>query len=249
MDLGSPPHTLIIPGHLHDTEIEFLYRRTVDIEDMGAKMILEKAKNEKVVLLTIGNPLLATTHAVLVTEAHKLGITVKVIPSVSVIDGIIVSTGLHIYKFGKIVTLVLPEDDELKSYPYTPYQALKDNLFRGLHTIFLLDLRQEEKRYLSASQAALLLLRIEEKFKENILDEDTLAIAVARATAEDEQVCVGKLSEIGKKDLGSPPHTLIIPGHLHDTEIEFLYYRTGTPVEVLKSWNRQLNAKILQKNT
>jgi diphthine synthase len=247
-------YTSIIPSFSLDKLSRLLNRQIIqltrsDIENRGAKIILERARNEKVVLLVVGNPLLATTHASLVIEALKLGIAVKVIPAASVIDGIVVSTGLHVYKFGKIVTLVFPEDEELKSYPYTPYETLKDNLSRGLHTIFLLDIRQEEQRYLTAPQAALLLLRIEEKFKENVLNEDTLAIAVARATAEDEQIFVGKLSDLKNKDLGGPPHSLIIPGHLHYSEIEFLYYRTGTSMEVLKDWNRRLNARKMQRDT
>jgi diphthine synthase len=247
-------YTSVLPGFSVDKLSRLLNRQIIqlvraEIEDKGAKIILEKAKNEKVILLVVGNPLLATTHASIIIDAYRLGITVKVIPAASVIDGLIVSTGLHAYKFGKIVTLVFPEDKELKNYPYTPYQTLSDNLSRGLHTIFLLDIRQEERRYLLAPEAASLLLKIEEKFKENVLDDDTLAIAVARATADNEQVYVGKLSDLAARDLGGPPHTLVIPGLLHDSEIEFLYYKTGTAIGVFKDWNKKLSARIMQRNT
>ncbi|ABL78091.1 diphthine synthase [Thermofilum pendens] len=220
-----------------------------DLEDESARTVLEVAARGKALLLTIGNPLIATTHSSIVVEAAKRGIKVRVLPAPSIIDGIIASTGLHVYKFGRVVSLVFPEDPSLKNYPYTPYSVLKDNVSRGLHTIFLLDIRADEGRYMLFREASELLLRLEERFQENVVDENTLVIGVARATAEDEKVFAGRISEAINADLGNAPHTLIVPGELHDSEIDFLHYKTGRPVEVFKSWNAKVNAKKKQSGT
>lgn len=214
-----------------------------DLENLSGRKLLEKARENTVLLLTFGHPLVATTHASLVTEARKAGIPVKVLPAPSVLDGIICSTGLHIYKFGRTVTLVFP-DRERKTYPYTTYAVLRDNLARGLHTLMLLDIRQEEGVFMDIPTAATLLLELEEVFREHVLSKNTLAIGVARATAPDEIVKIGDLHELTEMNFGAPPHSLIIPGLLHDSEIEFLSSVHGASVEVMVKWNENVKKKF-----
>uniref|UniRef100_A0A7C1PD72 Diphthine synthase n=1 Tax=Thermofilum pendens TaxID=2269 RepID=A0A7C1PD72_THEPE len=210
--------------------------RREDLEERSAREILAQAAEKLVLLLTVGNPLLATTHTAIILEAKKGGVPFLVIPSASVIDGVVCATGLHIYRFGRVTTLAFP-DEEKGFYPFSTYLAIKSNLCRGLHTLVLLDLRAEENRYMDPGYAAQLLLKLESMLSEGVLDEDTLVIVVARATAPDQEVRVCTLSEAARRSFGQPPFSLVVPGLLHATEIEYLHYVHGAPLEVMLKWN------------
>lgn len=208
-----------------------------DLENRSGLKLIEKAREGTVVLLTSGHPLIATTHASLVIEARRAGVPVRILPAPSVLDGIVSTTGLHIYKFGRTVTLVFP-DRERRIYPYTTYAVIRDNLRRGLHTLVLLDIRREEGAFMDIATAAALLLELEEVYREEVLSEDTVAIGIARATSPDEVVRVERLRNLRGIDFGPPPHSIIVPGLLHDSEIEFLSAVHSAPVEVMIEWNR-----------
>lgn len=243
------PYTSVLPGFsLEGFKSRFgktpviLSRK--DLEDENGEKVLAEAARGLAVLVTIGNPLLATTHSALVVEAKRRGIDVILLPAASVIDGIILETGLHIYKIGKTATLVYPQPS-LGFYPYSTYEAVKENLKRGLHTILLLDLKVEENVYMGLGDAAKLLLELEEKVGENVFDNETLLIGVARATAPDSRVYVEPLSRMRNVDAGPPPHTLIVPGLLHDSEAEYLSARWGVVKEVFSSWNSTVKTKYM----
>ncbi|MCC6039715.1 MAG: diphthine synthase [Thermofilum sp.] len=214
-----------------------------DLEERSARELLAEAAEKLVVLLTVGNPLLATTHAAIVLEAKRRGVPFLVLPSASVIDGIICATGLHIYRFGRVTTLVFP-DEEKGFYPLSTYYAIKSNMSRGLHTLVLLDIKAEEGRYMNPGYAAQLLLRLESMLSEGVLDENTLAIVVARATAPDQEVKVCTLGEAAQEDFGQPPFSVIIPGLLHATEIEYLQHVHGAPPEVMVRWNERVRKRF-----
>ncbi|MGB9709743.1 MAG: diphthine synthase [Infirmifilum sp.] len=214
-----------------------------DLENGITEEILEASQKLKVVFLTFGNPLIATTHAYLVAEAYKRGIEVKIIPAPSVIDAILCSTGLHIYKFGRVATLVYPQK-EFNFYPYTSYRVIGDNLDRGLHTLLLLDIKAEENKYMSIPEAAELLMMLEEKFREGVISPDTIIIAVSRALTPTEEVFVGKISEAISLKKTAPPHSIVIPGILHDTEIDFLQYKLRMSREVFIEWNKSVGKRL-----
>lgn len=241
-------YTSLAPGFSVEALEKLLGKRVEevsrqDLEEQSGKKLLEQAREGIVLLLTFGNPLLATTHTSLVVEARRAGVPVKVLPAPSVLDGVVCSTGLHVYKFGRTVTLVFPEK-ERRVYPYTTYAVIRDNLKRGLHTLLLLDIRRQESLYMDIATAAALLLELEEVFRENVLSEDTLAVGVARATAPDEVVRVGVLRELAGSDFGPPPHSVVIPGILHDSEIEFLSCVHGASVEVMTTWNELVKRRF-----
>jgi len=214
-----------------------------DLEDRSAQELLAEAHEKLVVLLTVGNPLIATTHSAIVLEARKRGVPFLILPSASVIDGIICATGLHIYRFGRVVTLVFP-DEERGFFPFSTYFAIRSNLSRGLHTLVLLDIRAEEKRYMDPGYAAQLLLRLENMTSGGSLSENSLVIVVARATAPDQEVAVCTLGEAARRSFGQPPFSLVIPGLLHATEIEYLHHVHGAPLEVMLKWNEHVRRKF-----
>jgi diphthine synthase len=126
---------------------------------------------------------------------------------------------LHNYKFGRSATVAKPEAG---FFPETPYDVIKENLSRGLHTLLFLDIKAEEGYMMSAKEALEILLTIEKKRGEGVIGRDTLAIVVSAAGAPDAKVTAGKIKELLKAELGALPHTLIIPGELHFLEEEYL---------------------------
>lgn len=223
-------YTSLLPGFSveHFTELtgkkpQNLMRK--DLEEKNGIVILTAAQTGKTVLLVPGDPLIATTHVALRIAAEKRGIRTRVIHGASILSAAIGLTGLHSYKFGKSVTVPFP--DETSST--TPYQVIAQNKKSGLHTLCLLDIKAEEKRYLTINNALRELLRIEGQKKGKAVDNHAVAVGVARAGSNRPEVKAGFVKEILEHDFGEPPHTLIFPGKLHFTEAEALIALAGAP--------------------
>ncbi|MEM2794833.1 MAG: diphthine synthase, partial [Thermofilaceae archaeon] len=205
--------------------------------------IVYDAKHEDIVLLVPGDPFVATTHNVIRLTAIKQGVKVVALPAPSVINAVLASTGLHIYKMGRPVTIIKPTPSY---FPSTPYHVFYENLIRGLHTLFLLDLDVEKGYAMTACEAIEILRLLEEKEKLGIIDERTPFIAVARATSPDESVKVMKLGEL--IDLGPPPHSLVVPGRLNPVEMEILQALTSVSEALLVDWNKRV-VSLMYTNT
>lgn len=199
-------------------DLEKLYGRKIivanrDLVEDGEE-IIENAKKANVALLVIGDALSATTHFSLVREAKEHGVEVKIIHNASIITAV-ASTGLQLYKFGKTASIPYWE----KSYePEVFYDVLKVNKNSDMHTLLLLDIKSD--RMMSCDDACELLLKIEKKRKENVVDAGTLCICCAALGSDKEQIKVQKLGE--KANLTSFPQCLIIPTCLNHSEEEFL---------------------------
>ncbi len=189
-----------------------------NLSEQGADQIIKEAQTKKVVFLVIGDPFSATTHIELYKQAKLAGVEVKVINNASVLTAVGI-TGLQLYKFGKVTSIPFIEE-----HPHleTPYNILKENLAVGAHTLFLLDLRPEEKKFMTINQALEILEQIERRKKEKLINDELLVVGCARLGSEDCLIKAGKLKVIKKIDFGAPPHGLIIPGKLHFTEEEML---------------------------
>src|SRR5262245_11368386 len=74
------------------------------VED--GRELLEVAKKTEVALVTYGDPLIATTHTELRSRAAANSIRTGVMHSASGISSIIGEIGLHIYKFGRMITIM-----------------------------------------------------------------------------------------------------------------------------------------------
>ena len=213
-----------------------------DIEERGGDIILEAAEKAEVAFLTPGNPFIATTHINLRLEAEKKGIRTLIYPAPSVIDGIISATGLHSYKLGRSVTIVYPEED--KGYwPLTPYDVLKGNLSLGLHTLFLLDVKRCENRYMTVREGIQILLDTEKRVGGDIL-EKAVIVGIARATAPNQRIVAGNICEVMEKEIGPPPHSIVIPGPLHPSELEALKVLAGAKEEVLREWDMRVKKEL-----
>jgi diphthine synthase len=202
-----------------------------DIEERSGERILEAAEHGKTVLLVPGDPLIATTHVALRIEAEKRKIETRLTHGASILSAVIGLSGLHNYKFGKTVTI--PFSNGAPSE--TPYDVISQNTKLGLHTLCLLDIRADEKRYLSIREALELLLQIEAKRRERIITQRRLTIGIARAGSDRPQVKAGFVENLLDYDFGRPPHTLVFTGKLHFMEAEALVVLAGAPRHLLEA--------------
>jgi diphthine synthase len=192
-----------------------------DLEE-NAPTIIEQAKKGKIGVLVGGDALSATTHISLIIDAKKRGAEIRVIHGSSIFTAI-AETGLSLYKFGKTVTMPLPE----KGPSDTVIRAIDDNLGQGLHTLMLLDLDPETNRYMTINDTLSALI-------ESGLDPSTLTVGVARLGSTTQKIKAGAASEISKLDFGEPPHAVIVPANLHFIEEEALRTLAACPQEALK---------------
>jgi len=175
--------------------------------------ILNASKSSTVVLLSYGDPYVATTHIELRTRAKLENIKTNTIHSASAITSMIGEAGLQFYKVGKVVTIM----NEKKS-TITPYTAIFKNLVQGLHTIILLEYNHDENYFLDPKNAISNLLDVEKEQKRNVLNDNTFAIIASRIGFDTQKIISGKFSNLLKVDFGEPPHSIIITGKLHFTE-------------------------------
>ena len=175
--------------------------------------ILENAKKREVVLISYGDPYIATTHLELKTRAIIDKIETKTIHSSSIVSSLIGEIGLQYYKVGKILTIM----NDPKSM-ITPYNTISNNLLSKMHSVILLEYNEDKSFFLAPQDALSLLLDAEKIQNGKIISLDTFAIIASRIGKSDQNITSGKISNLIKKEFGNPPHTVIIPGSLHFTE-------------------------------
>ena len=100
-----------------------------------------------------------------------------------------------------------------------------------LHTLVLLDIQADKDRYMTANEGMKLLLKMEEKHKENIVDKNSIICVVARAGSKEPIVAAGAIKDLINRDFGPPLHTIVIPGKLHFMEIEALQTLAQLPAQ------------------
>ncbi|MBW3000062.1 diphthine synthase, partial [Candidatus Woesearchaeota archaeon] len=145
------------------------------VEKNPESTILKNAKEKNIAFLVVGDALTATTHVDLILRAKKKEINVKVVFNASILGAVGV-TGLELYKFGKTTSIVFPE----KSFkPTSAYDVIKKNKENEMHTLCLLDIKADEKKYMTVNEAINILLDIEKEKKQNVFTEETFCIGCA----------------------------------------------------------------------
>ena len=210
--------------------IHMIVRR--DLEEDSGKRILESARKGKTVFLVPGDPLMATTHVDLRIRAEKQGIRTRIVHGASIVSAVIGLSGLQNYKFGRSVTIPLSDTISLDA---TPYNVIGENLRTRLHTLCFLDIRTEEKRFMTITNALDVLSTLENNKKQNIITDETLAVGIARAGSDNPTVKADYVKQLQKYDFGKPPHTLVFPGKLHFMEAEALVGLAKAPQEILET--------------
>ncbi len=185
------------------------------VED--GKTILAEAKKKKVILLTYGDPYIATTHIELRTRAELEKIKTQTVHAASAIPSLVGECGLQYYKMGRPVT-VMREQQSWNTVYYTIYE----NLVKGTHSILILEFNSDVGFFLDPKDAISSLLSTEKEQRRNVIDEATYGIVASRIGSKKQNIVAGKLGSLAKYDFGKPPHTIIIPGKMHFTEIDAL---------------------------
>jgi diphthine synthase len=162
------------------------------------------AKNKDVALLVIGDPLMATTHNVMILEAEKKKIESRVIHNASVLNAI-ADTGLSLYNFGKIASIPFENKDII-----SPVEIANVNNKLGMHTLFLLDLKNG--KYMSINDGLTYLL------DQGLKDE--LAIGCAGLGRKDQEIKAGKMSKLIQHKFSQEPGCIILLGKMHFLEEE-----------------------------
>lgn len=191
----------------------------------GHFIVLE-AKKSRVGFVTAGDTMAATTHLDLRIQAEEEGVPIEMHHGVSVFSAVPSALGLQPYKFGRTVTLPFLEDGY---HPRSPYDNILENKLRGLHSMVLLDIREDESRYMTAKQALEWLFEGEAKWGGGLISDDTLVCVASRVGSSSEKLTAGYAREMLEKDLGEPLCTLVIPGTLHFMEAYSLVTFAGAP--------------------
>lgn len=188
------------------------------VED--GREILETAESKQIALVTYGDPLVATTHSELRSRAARKSIMTAVIHSASGISSLIGETGLHAYKFGRMVTMMSESQSAV-----TVYSTILENLLAGNHTLILTEYRDDdtvEPFFLSPASVLEILRNVEHDQKYQIFSSNTFVVVASRIGSSDQRIISGKVGSLAKMDFGIGPHSLIVTGSLHFTESEAL---------------------------
>src|SRR6058998_2683082 len=197
-----------------------------DVED--GRTILEAAAKQKVAFLVVGDPMAATTHVDLRLRAAAAKIPTRVVHGVSILTAAAGALGLQVYKFGRTTTVPFPAAGFA---PTSPLEAILENRRAGLHTLVLLDLR-EDGSFLAPLDAIASLLQMASAVGTSEFGPRTLACVLSRVGSPEVRAFAGPIADLVDRDLGPPLHCLVIPGNLHFLEKEALVVFAGAPQDL-----------------
>ncbi|CAB9529324.1 Diphthine methyl ester synthase [Seminavis robusta] len=231
-------------GIVDKEKLEALYGKPIvvadrdTVETQADEIILQNDKN--VAFLVVGDPLCATTHTDLWLRARQKGIQVEIVHNASIM-GAAASSGLSLYNFGQTVSIPFFEDN-WKPTSFVP--KIEYNLQGGMHTLCLLDIKVKEPdfkammkgkteylppRFMSVATAAQQLITSQQLLLPDNNNNNNkthygtaLCVGLARMGQPTQQIIAGTLEELAQIDMGTPLHSLIICGDVHDLEVEVL---------------------------
>lgn len=221
------------------------------VED--GREILESARTRDVALVTYGDPLIATTHSELRTRAAKNSVRTAVLHGASGIASIMGECGLHIYKFGRAVTMM----SEPKS-AISVYNTIFDNLLAagGAHTLILTEYSHDDGDkgsgaafFLEPGQVFRMLLDVERDQRYQVISEDMFVVVASRVGQDDQRLVSGKISSLAGVGFGAGPHSVIVTGALHFTEedaLEALTVCLDSPSDNTKNIKR-ISAQMVER--
>jgi len=195
-------------------KIENIIEKKIEIlsrEKVESNFFVNESKSKDIALLVPGDPLTATTHIELMIEARNQGIAFQVIHSSSIYTAI-AESGLMLYKFGRTTTLAYPE----KGYePKSTYEIIKENKKVGMHTLVLLDIKENKNMTIKEG--------LELLSKNKAVDNNEKIVACCELGSENQVIRYDSASNLTEnKELEKIPAVLIIPGKLNFKEEEAL---------------------------
>src|SRR3989441_6774368 len=177
-----------------------------DVEDGGT--ILEAAARQKVAFLVVGDPMAATTHVDLRLRATAAKVPSRIVHGVSILTAAAGALGLQAYKFGRTTTIPFPAAG---FGPTSPLEGVLENRRAGLHSLVLLDLR-EDGSLLAPQDAIALLLRMAVKMGTSDFGPETLACVLSRVGSPEVRATGGPLGTPPGRGFGPPVRCVAIPG-------------------------------------
>ncbi len=191
--------------------VEVLDRPLVESE---TPLLGALARSPRVALIVVGDPFAATTHVALRLAAERAGHSWTYLPNASILTAAAGWLGFIHYRFGRTVSLPFPSPG---FEPRSPLEQIGANRERDLHTLVLLDLRPDEGRYLTASEA-LRILRERDPDRRVLPPTADVAVA-ARVGRPDAAGWFGSVDELARLEFGPPLHALVVPAReLHFEE-------------------------------
>ena len=214
-------YTAILTGTTHAQLEAFLQVPVKTLDRLGVEKgavdLVAEAKTKDVALLTAGDPLTATTHTDLMLRCHAEGVAFHVVHAPSIYSAAPGLLGLQHYKFGRTTTLVRPEANW---FPTSPFDAVAENHARGLHTLVLLDIKADERYFMTANEGLRLLLELAKRTGNAWFSSDSQVGVVARAGSDEGLRVTGTVSALLESDFGLPLHCIVVPGELQVVEAE-----------------------------
>ncbi|MHA2232054.1 MAG: diphthine synthase [Candidatus Hodarchaeales archaeon] len=196
--------------------VRVLFR--ADLEQ-GEEAFLRLCHGKKIVLLVSGDPFIATTHVTLRLSAIRKNIPVHIVHAPSILSTAPAVTGLSAYRFGKTATITFQQSRYC-------YDMLSANLSIEAHTLFLLDIDVESRRFLDISTAISQLRNLEKEYNEKVFIETLFLFGLARIGTKNATIRSGppsKISEFDWKSLG-PPQSMIVCSKLQAYEEEAIQH-------------------------
>lgn len=187
-----------------------------DMED-GIAKIVERGKGNDIAILVGGDPLIATTHKIIYTEAKKRKVAVSIIHSTSILSAAIGESGLDFYRFGAICTI--PRWSEHYK-PVSFYETIEKNQSINLHSLLLLDFDKDKESSIQPSDAAAVLDAAEKKYRKGIIKDQTKFIMLHNLSLPDERKEMLEFSELKGVNVGTGSTVLLLPSKLSDMEKE-----------------------------
>ena len=183
----------------------------------GAKSLARESVSSDIAILVPGDPLMATTHKTVLSEAKKAGATWCVIHSSSISSAAIGESMLDFYKFGRVAT-VPAWSDHYK--PTSFYEIVSGNAKAGMHTLLLFDYDSKKESSLSFGEAYKIMALAEKEHGSGVLSEDSKAIFLHNIGIRGQAVKKGRLSKADEIEYQNGLNSIIIPSDLSYIESE-----------------------------
>lgn len=165
-----------------------------DLEDQ-VKTTLQPASESDMAILVPGDPLVATTHHIIIDAATEMGIETRTFHAPSIFSAAIGESGLDIYKFGPTTTIPFWS---AKYKPVSFIDVIKRNLENGQHTLVLLDVDPLAKKTMSAPDAIDLLLKADEKKGDEIFTKGRRILILCEVGSKDQEILYTNIGNVEK---------------------------------------------------
>ncbi len=191
-----------------------------DLEE-NVPITIGEAGTKKIAILVSGDPMIATTHQILIDHAVKSAIPYKVMHSSSILTAAIGECGLIPYKFGQTTTIPFWTD---KYKPISFLDTISKNMGCNYHTIVLLDYNYLKKEGLKLEAAINQLMIAENEKKTGCIGLESKIFVMGDIGKENQIVRYVKLSDLEESApiFEGKILTLVIPSKLAVSEEDHL---------------------------